>query len=170
MSHTSQKQVRTCCVITVSDRASRGEYRDESGPGLARELETRGHTVADLVIVPDERAQISEAIRAAVDKDVALVLTTGGTGLSPRDVTPEATVDVCERMVPGLAEQMRARSAEVTSRAYLSRAVVGICQRTLVVNLPGSPRGSRECLSFVIDAVEHGLATLRDGPQDCGRS
>lgn len=157
-------------VVTVSDRASTGVYADETGPAVAAFLAGHGYEVAGTLVVPDDRPQIEAALEEAAEKDVALVLTCGGTGFSPRDVTPEATAAVCERMVPGLPEAMRAASAAVTDCAWLSRATAGIVGRTLIVNLPGSPRAAVENLEAVIGPLAHGLDILRGGPATCGQA
>ena len=156
-------------VITVSDRASAGVYEDKTGPAVAAFLVGRGYEVAGTQVVPDERAEIEAALVEAAEKDVALVLTCGGTGFSPRDVTPEATEAVCERRVPGLPEAMRAASARITDRAWLSRATAGIRGRTLIVDLPGSPRAAVENLEAVVGPLAHGLDILRGGPATCAR-
>lgn len=156
-------------VLTVSDRSFRGERPDETGPEVVRMLEEAGYEVVSCGIVPDEREEIEEALRRlAGGGEIALAVTAGGTGFSPRDVTPEATLAVCERMVPGIPEAMRAASLEITPRAALSRAQAGIRGRTLIVNLPGSPKAARENLAAVLPALEHGLEMLRGGPADCG--
>ena len=157
----------TAAVITVSDRSARGERADASGPALAELLRERGYEVVHMGIVPDERRDIERALREQAAADVALVLTTGGTGFSPRDVTPEATTAVCDRMAPGIPEAMRAASMAITPRGCLSRAAAGIVDRTLIVNLPGSPKAARENIEAVIDALEHGLLMLRGGHADC---
>lgn len=158
----------TATVITVSDRASAGFYKDETGPAVAALLSESGFEVVSSNVVPDERASIERAIREAVASDVALVVTAGGTGLSPRDVTPDVTADVCDRLVPGIGEAMRAASAKITPFAWLSRATAGTLGRTLVVNVPGSPKASVENLAAVIEPVRHGLKVLRaEGPLDC---
>ena len=156
-------------VITVSDRASAGVYEDGTGPAVAALLTERGYAVIETRVVPDERADIEAALVEAAEKDAALVLTCGGTGFSPRDVTPEATEAVCERRVPGLPEAMRAASARITDRAWLSRATAGIRGRTLIVNLPGSPRAAVENLEAVVGPLAHGLDILRGGPATCAR-
>lgn len=156
-------------VITVSDRASAGVYEDGTGPAVAALLTERGYAVIETRVVPDERADIEAALVEAAEKDVALVLTCGGTGFSPRDVTPEATEAVCERRVPGLPEAMRAASARITDRAWLSRATAGIRGRTLIVNLPGSPRAAVENLEAAVGPLAHGLDILRGGPATCAR-
>lgn len=160
-------------VVTVSDRCFRGERADESGPTVRQMLLESGFYVTRLVIVPDERPDIERAlIECAEEAD--LIITTGGTGLSPRDVTPEATEAVCERMVPGIAEAMRAASLRVTPRAMLSRAAAGIRGRCLIVNLPGSVRAARENLAAVVGTLPHGIDMLRGGdhpvpPRDEGK-
>jgi molybdenum cofactor synthesis domain-containing protein len=153
-------------VLTVSDRSSRGEREDASGPALRECLAALGFEVTLAPAVADERGEISARIRdlaAAHD----LVLTTGGTGLSPRDVTPEATRDVIDREAPGLPEEMRRRSAERFPRAILSRGVAGTLGRCLVVNLPGSPSGAVECLGYVAPVLVHAIRVLGGGVRDC---
>lgn len=158
----------TATVITVSDRASAGVYKDEAGPAVAALLSESGFEVVSSNIVPDERASIERALRGAASSGVALIVTAGGTGLSPRDVTPDVTADVCDRLVPGIGEAMRAASAKITPFAWLSRATAGTLGRTLVVNVPGSPKASVENLAAVIEPVRHGLKVLRaEGPLDC---
>ena len=153
-------------VLTVSDRSSRGERADASGPALRDALAGLGFEVTLAPPVADERAEISARIRGlAASHD--LVLTTGGTGLSPRDVTPEATRDVIDREAPGFAEEMRRRSAERFPRAILSRATAGTIGRCLVLNLPGSPKGAVECLGYVGESVLHAAELLRGGDADC---
>jgi len=154
-------------VVTVSDRCAADEREDASGPALTRLLAGAGYRVTRAFVVPDEQPQIADALRHAVGADVALVVTTGGTGFSPRDVTPEATMEVCERMAPGIPETMRAASMAITPRACLSREVAGIAGRTLVVNLPGSPKAAVENLGAVMEPLGHGLRILRGGQADC---
>ncbi|MCC6107344.1 MAG: MogA/MoaB family molybdenum cofactor biosynthesis protein [Atopobium sp.] len=162
-----ENTVYSAFVLTVSDRSSRGERTDTSGPALVALLEEKGYQVVGTKIVPDETEEIEQALKDAAEQDIALVLTTGGTGFAPRDVTPEATIAVCERMAPGIPEAMRAGSLAITPRACLSREVAGICSRTLIINLPGSPKAAVENITAVIDAVGHGLRILRSGPADC---
>lgn len=162
-----EKTVYTAAVITVSDRGAAGERADASGPALVALLGERGYDVVRTAIVPDERAEIERELRECVAADVALVLTTGGTGFSPRDVTPEATLAVCERLAPGIPEAMRAESMRITPHGCLSREVAGICAGTLIVNLPGSPKAAVENVGAVIGPIGHGLKMLRGGQADC---
>ncbi len=158
----------TACVITVSDKGFRGEREDTAGPLVRQMLAGAGYAVRDVRIVPDEREQIEAAlIRCADEEAVALVVTTGGTGFSQRDVTPEATAAVCDRMAPGIAEAMRAACLPVTNRAMLSRGVSGLRKQTLIVNLPGSPKAVRENLGAVLPALEHGLQMLLGTKNEC---
>lgn len=155
-------------VLTVSDRSYRGEREDGSGPVLQEMLEQAGYKVTTRGVVPDEKQMIEETlVQWADEKNLALVLTTGGTGFSPRDITPEATEAVCQRMTPGIGEAMRAESLKITPRAILSRATAGIRGATLIVNLPGSPKAAKENLAAVLPALDHGLDMLRGGPADC---
>lgn len=158
----------TAAVLTVSDRSSRGERPDGAGPVVTSLLEAAGYQVMGTAIVPDELEDIKAALTDLADrKKAALVVTAGGTGFSPRDVTPEATTAVCERLAPGIPEAMRAASLAVTPRAMLSRAAAGIRGGTLIVNLPGSPKAARENLEAVLPALAHGLEMLLGGPADC---
>ena len=155
-------------VLTVSDRSFRGERPDGGGPLVAQLLEGAGYEIAETVIVPDEQDQIEAALRKLCDEaGVALVVTTGGTGFSPRDVTPEATVAVFQRLTPGIPEAMRYASMQVTPRGMLSRAAAGIRGKTLIVNLPGSPKAAKENLEAVLPTLAHGLEMLTGGPADC---
>lgn len=158
----------TAAVVTVSDRSARGLRPDGSGPVVGELLKAAGYEVMEYLVVPDEREEIQDILRTLADEgDIALVVTTGGTGFAPRDVTPEATAAVCERMAPGIPEAMRAASMAVTPRAMLSRAAAGIRGRTLIVNLPGSPKAARENLEAVLPTLAHGLEMLRGGQADC---
>lgn len=148
-------------VLTISDSAARGEREDLSGPAVVAELQTINAEIIATEIVADERAQIAERLCFYADQSRAdLIVTTGGTGLSPRDITPEATRDVIEREAPGLAELMRAESLKITPLAALSRAVCGARGRTLIVNLPGSVRGARENLAAITRLLPHAIALL----------
>ncbi len=158
----------TAAVVTVSDRAFAGIRADASGPIISQMLSQAGYDVVEPVLVPDEEPLIKQAlIRLADDRDVALVVTTGGTGFSPRDVTPEATLAVCRRQAEGIPEAMRAASLAITPRAMLSRAAAGIRGQTLIINLPGSPKAAAENLAVVLDTLAHGLQMLRGGTADC---
>ena len=157
-------------VVTVSDRSFRGERPDAGGPLVAEILKNAGYEIACTEIVPDEQAQIEAALcRIADSGSVELLVTTGGTGFAPRDITPEATVAVCDRMTPGIPEAMRYASMQITSRAMLSRAQAGIRKGTLIINLPGSPKAAKENLEAVLGAVSHGLEMLSGRPADCAK-
>lgn len=149
-------------VVTVSDRSARGERPDASGPLLAGLLRELGLSVADPVVVPDELEAVQEAVRTAA-ASCDLVVTTGGTGLSPRDVTPEAVAPLLDRQVPGIAEALRARSAAAVPTAVLSRGVAGTIGTTLVVTLPGSTGGVRDGIAVLAGVLDHALAQLRGG-------
>ena len=154
-------------VLTISDACARGARADASGDAAVRWAESLGHAVAARAVVPDEAAEISARIAAWCDEDAAeLVLTTGGTGLAPRDVTPEATRAVLEREAPGIAERIRLLSMATFPRAALSRGTAGVRARTLVVNMPGSPGGVRDALAALEPIVEHACAIVRDRPTD----
>jgi molybdenum cofactor synthesis domain-containing protein len=155
-------------IITVSDKGSRGEREDTSGPEIAGMVEKMGFEIVGRRIIPDEREMIRQSLLEWSDSDKAdLILTTGGTGVSPRDVTPEATREVIEREIPGMAEAMRRQSAAVTPHAMISRALAGIRGRTLIVNLPGSPKGARENLSVLLPALPHALEKIRGDEREC---
>jgi molybdopterin adenylyltransferase len=155
-------------ILTVSDKGSRGERIDQSGPALTRWLSERGVEIAVAAMVADEQSLIASALRQWSDSgDADLILTTGGTGVSPRDVTPEATVQVLHRVIPGFSEAMRAASLTKTPFAMVSRAVCGIRHRTLILNLPGSPTAAVENLEAVWPAVPHTIRKLQGDPADC---
>jgi molybdenum cofactor synthesis domain-containing protein len=155
-------------VLTISDTASAGGREDLSGPEAKRILEEAGFDVAPVEILPDERVQIESRLRSASEQDFRLVVTSGGTGLSPRDTTPEATLAVIDREVPGVAELMRWESLKITPRAALSRAVAGIRRTTLIINLPGSVKGVRECLAAVRPILAHAVDVLKQSSLGCG--
>jgi len=158
--------LKTAAILTISDRSARGEREDASGPALAEAAETAGFRVVAREVLPDERDAIEGALSRLAGEGVPLVLTTGGTGVGPRDVTPEATLNVIEKRVPGLVEAMRAKSFAVTPHAMLSRAEAGIRGRCLIVNLPGSPKGAVECFEVIAPALEHALQLLGGGDPD----
>jgi len=152
-------------ILTVSDRSSRGERPDTSGPALESAVIAQGWSVAQKAIVPDDRTAIQDTLASWADAgQVDVVLTTGGTGFSPRDVTPEATLAVVERQAPGIAEAMRLASLKVTPHAMLSRAVAGIRGRTLIVNLPGSPKGALENLEVILPVLPHAVELMKEAP------
>ena len=149
-------------ILTVSDQGSRGERVDTSGPAVRHLLAQLGAEVTHYDVVPDERERIAAVLRAWCDAgDLDVVVTTGGTGLAARDVTPEATGDVSERLVPGLAEVMRAEGLRHTRNAMLGRGIAAVRGRTLIVNLPGSERGARESLGAILDVLPHAVELLR---------
>jgi len=162
-----QKEVRVG-VLTISDKGSRGLREDESGEIILRMLEDFGLTVVKREIIPDDQQQITDTLIMWVDKDgLALIITSGGTGLSPTDVTPQAMEQVLDYQVPGMAEAMRAASLKKTPHAMISRAMVGVRNSSLIINLPGSPRGAEENLSVVLPALDHGLSKLAGDTTDC---
>ncbi len=157
-------------VLTISDKGHAGEREDRSGREIRAIVEAFGYVVSHAAILPDEEAQITAELCRLADQAVAhLILTTGGTGFSHRDRTPEATLAAVERLCPGLPEAMRAFSLSKTPRAMLSRSVAGIRKNSLIVNLPGSPRAVRECLEYIIEPIGHGLDILLGKSGDCAR-
>ena len=155
-------------VITISDKGFRGEREDTAGPLAASMLKEAGYVVIAQTIVPDEQPLIEQELRRHADEiGSSLILTSGGTGFSKRDVTPEATIVVCERLAPGIPEAMRAYCLNITNRAMLSRAVAGLYHDSLIVNLPGSPKAVRENLEPVLPALEHGLQMLLGTKNEC---
>ena len=161
----------TAAVITISDKGYLGQREDTSGPNLVRILTEKGFQVTYTTIIPDDREMIKdELVKCADEKKIALVLTTGGTGLSPRDITPEAATAAFERPTPGIPEAMRAESMRITPKGCLSRSVAGIRGRTLIITLPGSKKASAENILAVIDPVAHGLDMLySEGSADCAK-
>jgi molybdenum cofactor synthesis domain-containing protein len=158
-------------ILTLSDRSYAGQREDRSGAEIKKLAEQRGYSVVHARTLPDEQKLISAELMRICDGSLAdLVLTTGGTGFSTRDVTPEATLEVIERLCPGIPEAMRAFSLSLTKRAMLTRAVAGIRGKTLIVNLPGSPKAVRECLEPALETLEHGLDILTAKAQDCAGS
>jgi molybdopterin adenylyltransferase len=157
-------------VLTISDRSARGERADASGPLLASIIKASGGEVGFVAILPDDRPAIRAELEAIADSGgVDVILTTGGTGFAPRDVTPEATRDVLDKEAPGLAEAMRAESLKKTGTAMLSRAVAGIRKATLIVNLPGSPKAARENFEVILATLAHAVELLRGRVGDCGK-
>lgn len=160
----------TAAVITVSDKGSAGQREDTSGPALCQLLKENGWDVVHTAMIPDESDQIQAELKSCADeKKVALVLTTGGTGFSPRDVTPDATLAVIQRHVPGIPEAMRAESLRITPKGCLSRSEAGIRGLTLIINLPGSKKAALENINAVLPALQHGIDMLYSaGSADCG--
>lgn len=147
-------------VITVSDRAFSGIYEDKSGPAVAELLKSHGYEIISAMIIPDEKNEIKKTLLTQCEQGIHLILTTGGTGFAPRDITPEATKEIIEREAPGIAEYMRQKSMEITPRGMLSRGIAGIRNNSLIINLPGSPKGAVENLSFILPHLNHGLDML----------
>ena len=157
-------------VITLSDKGSQGKRQDTSGPAIAARLKDSGYDVVETLLLPDEAAALRQQLcRLADQRQVDLIVTTGGTGFSPRDITPEATMAVADRIAPGIAEAMRAASLRITPRAMLSRAVSVIRKGTLIINLPGSEKACQECMDVFLDTIPHGLDLLRGESGDCAR-
>ena len=157
----------TCALVTISDRASRGEYEDLGGPALRDEAQRLGWKVVGESLVPDDIRQIQRTIREQIARGAQLVLTTGGTGVAPRDVTPEAVLEIADREIPGFGEAMRMKSLAITPNAILSRGLAASVDRTLVICLPGKPAGAVECLGFVVGAVPHCVKVLQQVPTSC---
>ena len=166
---TEEKLPLEAAVITASDKGARGEREDKSGDKAEAMLKEAGYAKVHRALLPDEKEELAAKMREFADLGIALILTTGGTGFSPRDVTPEATLAVCERLAPGIPEAMRALSLKITPRAMLSRAAAGIHKRSLIVNLPGSPKAVEECLGFILPSLAHGLEILRGETGECAR-
>ncbi len=154
-------------IITISDRAAQGVYDDLGGPALKAAAETYGWKVLAQALVPDEKQAIQRAIREHVGRGCQLILTTGGTGVGPRDVTPEAVQEIAARELPGFGELMRLESSKLTPNAILSRSLAVVVDRTLVICLPGKPKGAVECLGFVVGAIPHCLKVLGEQPTSC---
>ena len=162
--------MKRAAIITSSDSGYRREREDLSGPAIREILEREGYQVVSMDILPDDRTMLGEKMTEIADNNLAeLILTTGGTGFSQRDVMPEATEDIIERRVPGIPEAMRAYSMTITKRAMLSRAAAGIRKKTLIINLPGSPKAVRESLEYIIGTLEHGIEILTGEASDCAR-
>jgi molybdopterin adenylyltransferase len=156
-------------VLTMSDKGSRGEREDTSGEYLQRKLTEEGYALQSYTVIPDDKQVIIDSLIELVDrKKISLIVTTGGTGVSPSDITPEAMAHVIEREIPGMAEAMRSASLLKTSRAMLSRGKVGIRGESLIINLPGSLKAVRENLDVVLPVIQHALEKIRGGESDCG--
>ncbi|MGM9616409.1 molybdopterin-binding protein [Butyricicoccus sp.] len=157
-------------VITLSDQGAAGQRKDKSGPAIVERLEQNGYDVIEQLLLPDDQARLErELIRLCDQRQPDLILTTGGTGFSQRDITPEATLAVAQRHVPGITEAIRAASMQITKRAMLSRAVSVIRGKTLIINLPGSPKACMESMDVFLDTIPHGLGLLRGTVHDCAR-
>lgn len=154
-------------IISISDRASRGLYDDLGGPALKKSAETNGWKILAEALVPDEKREIQRAIREQVAQGCRLILTTGGTGVALRDVTPEAVREIAVRELPGFGEVMRMESMKITKNAILSRNLAAVVDKTLVICLPGKPSGAVECLGFVIAAIPHCVEVLQEVPTSC---
>ncbi|WP_130806301.1 MogA/MoaB family molybdenum cofactor biosynthesis protein [Senegalia massiliensis] len=160
----------TVGIITSSDKGSKGEREDLSGKVIKEIVESKGYTVSKYIVLPDDEEELtSEMIKMSDDLKLDLILTTGGTGFSKSDVTPEATRNVVTKLTPGISEAIRYYSLSITKRAMLSRAISGIRNETLIVNLPGSPKAVRESLDYIIDALDHGLEILKNKTNECAR-
>lgn len=166
---TEKHSILTAAVITLSDKGYKGEREDKSGSLAADMLINEGYDVVEKLILPDDKAMLEkELVRLCDQRQVCLILTTGGTGFSQRDITPEATIEVCDRMARGISEAMRAYSITITKRAMLSRGESGIRKKTLIVNLPGSPKAVKECLEYILPELKHGIGILRGTEGECG--
>lgn len=164
------KEVITVAVLTSSDSGYAGLREDASGPRICELVTESGYQVVKTILLPDDKAQLIDAMKKICDnKEADLLLTTGGTGFSVRDCMPEATMEVVERLAPGIPEAMRYLSLQITKRAMLSRSVAGIRKETLIVNLPGSPKAVEECLSFILPELEHGIEILKGTAKECAR-
>ena len=162
--------MKRAAIITASDSGYRGEREDLSGPAIKEIAEREGYQVVSMDILPDDRAMLSRRMAEIADENQAeLILTTGGTGFSPRDVMPEATEDITERKVPGIPEAIRAYSMTITKRAMLSRGASAIRGQSLIVNLPGSPKAVEESLTYILDSLEHGMDILLGRDGECAR-
>jgi molybdenum cofactor synthesis domain-containing protein len=158
-------------IITLSDKGSKGEREDESGKVIREMIASIGATAVHYEILPDDKQRIVDTLRKLADSCIIdLIITTGGTGVAPRDVTPEATLMVIDRELPGMAEAMRAESLKKTPHAMISRAVAGIRKQTLILNLPGSPKAVRENLAVILPALPHTIEKIKGDPSECGSS
>lgn len=162
--------MKRVAIITASDSGYKGEREDKSAPVIEELVQKENYAVVKKLLLPDDKDMLAEAMQDIADKGEAeLILTTGGTGFAPRDVMPEATLAVIEKAVPGIPEAMRAYSMQFTKRAMLSRAVAGIRKKTLIINMPGSPKAVRECLEYILSELNHGLEILLEETNNCAR-
>jgi molybdopterin adenylyltransferase len=167
----SDQSMIRAAIITLSDKGSKGEREDKSGPIIRDMIKQIDAVVDHYEVLPDEKPVLEEVLcRLSDSGTIDLILTTGGTGVAPRDVTPEATLEVIDRNLPGMAEAMRAESIKKTPHAMISRAVVGIRKQTLIVNLPGSPRAVRENLAVILSAIPHAIEKINGDPRECGNA
>lgn len=165
-----ERRIFKAAILTASDKGSRGEREDLSGPAIQELIEPEGYTVTEYKIVPDDQETLETEMKRIADEGIAdIIFTTGGTGFSPRDVTPEATIAVSDRLVPGIPEAMRAYSMTITNKAMLSRAAAGIRKGTLIINMPGSPKAVKESLEFILPPLRHGLEILLGEASECAR-
>ena len=165
-----ERRIFKAAILTASDKGSRGEREDLSGPAIQEMIEPEGYTVTEYKIVPDDQETLEKEMKRIADEGIAdIIFTTGGTGFSMRDVTPEATIAVSDRLVPGIPEAMRAYSMTITNKAMLSRAAAGIRKQTLIVNMPGSPKAVKESLEFILPPLRHGLEILLGEASECAR-
>lgn len=162
--------MKRVAIITASDSSYKGEREDKSAPVIEELVQKENYTVVKKLLLPDEKDMLAKAMQEIADNGEAdLILTTGGTGFAPRDVMPEATLAVVEKTVPGIPEAMRAYSMQITKRTMLSRAAAGIRKKTLIINMPGSPRAVRECLEYILSELNHGLEILLEETNNCAR-
>lgn len=165
-----ERRIFKAAIITASDKGSRGEREDLSGPAIQEMIELEGYEVTVYKVLPDDQKALEDEMKRIADEQLAdIIFTTGGTGFSMRDVTPEATIAVSDRLVPGIPEAMRAYSMTITPKAMLSRAAAGIRKQTLIVNMPGSPKAVKESLEFIIGPLRHGLEILLGEASECAR-
>lgn len=165
-----ERRILKAAIITASDKGSRGEREDLSGPAIQEMIEPEGYEVTVYKVLPDDQETLENEMKRIADEGLAdIIFTTGGTGFSLRDVTPEATIAVSDRLVPGIPEAMRAYSMTITPKAMLSRAAAGIRKSTLIVNMPGSPKAVRESLEYIIGPLRHGLEILLGEASECAR-
>ncbi|MBN1288141.1 MAG: MogA/MoaB family molybdenum cofactor biosynthesis protein [Actinobacteria bacterium] len=160
---------RNTAVVTVSDKGAAGEREDRSGAVVSELLEGAGFEILSRRIIPDDRDRLEQLLNELCDECVSLIVTTGGTGISPRDVTPEATMAVIDKEIPGMAEAMRAESLKVTPHAMISRAVCGLKGKSIIINLPGSPKAARECLDVVMPALGHAMDMVAGDASECAQ-